>query len=366
MAEQRKSVEALLNEAQETIDGIIRKKFRVTLNPDDGRYENQNAIELRQEVFTLLLEKLLAEEHQPEAERIRSVRDYAAVLTYHRCAQLRRTQNKGWHSLKNKVRYFIGKRDGYALWEDQNGELFCGFVSQRNRQVSRELSARQEKFYEAPGQALPPHLLSKDLRNLRDTDWEVLLDGLFNYLESPVELDELVTLIADAFGIQDEVQRAEKRAGEDGAEPLPLDPADPKLTPEEEAIQRQYLEKLWQEIGKLGRNERIVYLLNFRDADGDIELFVWRGIAGIEQIADALCLSDEHFARAWQALPLDEATRKAAQTMTDYYTKFSVLYVYIPLEDLLIAKLLGGERQQVINLRKGARRRLAKYLEPLR
>jgi hypothetical protein len=279
---------------------------------------------------------------------------------------LRRSQNKGWHSLKNKVRYFIGKRSSYAVWEDANGELFCGFVSQKNRPPARDLAARLEKFYEDPRHTLPPQLISKDLRNLKDTDWEALLDSLFKYLESAVELDELVSIIADAFGVQDDIQRSERRTDEEGVEQPPLDPPDTGLTPEGEAIQRQYLEKLWQEIGKLGRHERLVYLLNFRDADGDIELFIWKGIAGIEQIGEVLNITDEQFARVWEALPLAAETRVEVQTTNHYHTKFAVLYVYIPLEDLLIAKLLGGERQQVINLRKGARRKLAKFLEPLR
>jgi hypothetical protein len=103
-------------------------------------------------------------------------------------------------------------------------------------------------------------------------------------------------------------------------------------------------------------------LLNFRDADGDIQLFVWHGIAGIEQLGDLLKITDEQFARVWNELPLDDEIREQVQTTNDYYTKFAALYAHIPLEDLIIAKLLGGERQQVINLRKGARERLAKYL----
>ncbi len=361
MAEQRKSVEALLEDAQETIEGIIRKKFRVTLTLSDGRYENQNAIELRQEVFTLLLEKLIEQESHPESERIRSVRDYAAVLTYHRCAQLRRSQNKGWHSLKNKVRYFIGKRSSYLVWEDENGDLMCGLRSQKNRKPARELSARLEKFYEDPRHILPPHLISKDLRNLKDNDWEELLESTFKHLDSAVELDELVSLIADAYRVQDELQPIDPR--QDEAAPPPLDPPDENLTPEAEVSQRQFLKKLWQAIGELKPNQRIAYLLNFRDADGDIQLFVWHGIAGIEQLGDLLNISNEQFERVWNELPLDQETRAQVQATSDYYVKFAALYCHIPLEDLLIAKLLGGERQQIINLRKGARERLAKTLQ---
>jgi DNA-binding CsgD family transcriptional regulator len=76
--------------------------------------------------------------------------------------------------------------------------------------------------------------------------------------------------------------------------------------------------------------------LNLRDQDGyGIDLFPYRGIASIRQIADALEISIEEFARMWNELPLDDAT---------------------------IADRLGITRQQVINLRKAARERLARNM----
>ncbi|MEW6126211.1 MAG: hypothetical protein AB1757_04040 [Acidobacteriota bacterium] len=362
MAEQRKSVEALLEDAKETIEGIIRKKFRVSLSPSDGRYENQNALELCQEVYTLLFERLVEQEHNPTAEPIRSIRDYAAVLTYHRCAELRRAQNKQWHSLKNKVRYFLGKRPEYAVWSNDTGEWLCGFVSQKNRPPSRELAVKLEALNQHTPTILPAHLISKDLRNLKDADWQELIETIFKHLDSAVEVDDIVSAIADIFGVQDDLPLSESAFDNEEPGRPPIDPKDEGLTPEETLSQRQFLEKLWQQIVELRPNQRIAYLLNFRDADGDIQLFTWNGIVSLEQIGALLNLTDEQFERAWQALPLDEATRALLRTTTEYHTKFAALFAHIPLEDLLIARMLGGERQQVINLRKCARERLAKYL----
>ena len=59
------------------------------------------------------------------------------------------------------------------------------------------------------------------------------------------------------------------------------------------------------------------------------------GIASIRQIAEAVAIPAEEFARLWNDLPLDDAA---------------------------LALRLGVTRQQVINLRKSARARLARRM----
>ena len=79
-------------------------------------------------------------------------------------------------------------------------------------------------------------------------------------------------------------------------------------------------------------------MLNLRDAGGCgcITLFPATGVATLHQLADALGMSADSFARLWNDLPL---------------------------EDARIAELLGLTRQQVINARKSGRERLARRLK---
>ena len=66
------------------------------------------------------------------------------------------------------------------------------------------------------------------------------------------------------------------------------------------------------------------------------ELLPATGVATIRQIAETLEITDSRFAEMWPRLPLDDAA---------------------------IAGLLNLTRQQVINLRKSARERLARRLK---
>jgi DNA-directed RNA polymerase specialized sigma24 family protein len=100
---------------------------------------------------------------------------------------------------------------------------------------------------------------------------------------------------------------------------------------------RSRLRAVWREIGQLPARQVAALLLNLRDerGRGAIALLPLTGTAGMRQIAAVLDMTAERFAEIWQRLPIDDAA---------------------------IATLLGTTRQQVINLRKSARKRLARRL----
>jgi hypothetical protein len=81
----------------------------------------------------------------------------------------------------------------------------------------------------------------------------------------------------------------------------------------------------------------VALLLNLRDDHGAdlLSLLTLSGIARLHQIATALEMDARDLARLWKDLPL---------------------------EDAVLAQRLGLTRQQVINLRKCARERLARRL----
>ena len=102
--------------------------------------------------------------------------------------------------------------------------------------------------------------------------------------------------------------------------------------------QRRYLQELWRELVALPLRQRTALLLNLRDAHGGnaLALLPAAGVASLRRVADVLELPAEAFAVLWPRLPLDDDG---------------------------IAVRLGVQRQQVINLRKSARERLARRLK---
>ena len=98
------------------------------------------------------------------------------------------------------------------------------------------------------------------------------------------------------------------------------------------------LETLWREVIALPVNQRVALLMNLRDPDGGAALHAIpaTGVATRAQLAGLLDLTARDLDELWDELPLD---------------------------DLTIGRRLGMTRQQVINLRKSARARLARRME---
>src|SRR2546430_15551930 len=83
-------------------------------------------------------------------------------------------------------------------------------------------------------------------------------------------------------------------------------------------IMGEFLKRLWAEICQLKPGHRFAYLLNFTDADGEIELFSWYGIATIDQIGKILEISDKQFESLWRELPLDDDARQIVKGLKTY------------------------------------------------
>jgi DNA-directed RNA polymerase specialized sigma24 family protein len=147
------------------------------------------------------------------------------------------------------------------------------------------------------------------------------VEAIFRHAGKPLRLETLVELTAELWQITDR--------------PEPVPSEEPPPSPLAAMENRQFLEALWSEIRELRPLQRAALLLNLRDADGAnaTALLVTLGIATIEEIAAAMSLAPERLKELWDELPLD---------------------------DLTIASMLGVTRQQVINLRRAARERLAR------
>jgi RNA polymerase sigma factor (sigma-70 family) len=131
-----------------------------------------------------------------------------------------------------------------------------------------------------------------------------------------------------------ETERLDARQGEDDPLVRLPDPAPDAATALE---RRTYLSRLWEEIQRLPARQAAALILNLRDEQrrDAVALLPLTGVATMREIARAIDMPAERFAGIWNRLPL---------------------------EDAAIAELLGVTRQQVINLRKSARERLARRM----
>lgn len=308
------------------IKGIIRYKLHLSSHRADGRAE---ADDVYQEALVQLLAELQQLRARPAEHPITDLRGMAAVIAHRTCSRWMRRQFPERHALKNRLHYLLTRQRGLGLWQDEERKLVAGFSAWEGR---KKAVPAERLGHLSGGGGLPAHL--RALKSGKPQELGDVLAAIFNHLGGPVEFDELVGAVAALLGVRD--QPLESLADDEDA--AALLPATSDSDPAWRTEKRIFLQRLWEELQQLPRNQRAALLLNLRDSGGGscITLLPATGIASLRQLAAALEMSAEDFAGLWNELPLEDAS---------------------------IAELLGLTRQQVINARKSGRERLARRLK---
>jgi hypothetical protein len=304
------------------INGIIRSKLHAADAVDD-RLRWQDADDVYGEVVAQLLTRLRELKSSPSDATIESFPNYVAVTTYNACHHhLRRKYPQRWR-LKNRLRYLLTHQPELGLWEAADGTWLCGFAEFREQEKVRPVAAG----------ALHKLLSTNSADDIPRSGLTDLVFAILKLIKEPVELDALVNTVAELQGIKD----LPLVTNDEHEESTHVSDSHTQLTTEVE--RRSYLQRIWSEILNLPTGQRVALLLNLRDLhEGVIILLPVTGVATIRQIAEAVAMPAEEFAKLWNDLPIDDSA---------------------------IAIRLGVTRQQVINLRKSARARLARRMRAL-
>jgi hypothetical protein len=302
--------ERLLADLMTTVvEPVARRVCRARLRGEMA----QDADDVAASVVLNVLGRLQA--LRPQAAPIADFAAYVAAAAANGCRDHARARHPERWRLKARIRYVLAHQPGLAAWTE-GGETWCGFA------------AWQDAGRRAPAAALDR--LRHDASARRgDEPLPDTLAAVFDRVGGALLLDELVHAVARLLGIAD-VRLVEVEE----ADALRAAPVADALAQHDE---RAALRALWSEIRQLPPRQRAALLLNLRDAEerDAIALFPMTGAASLREIAVALEMSAERLAALWPRLPLPDAE---------------------------IALLLGLTRQQVINLRKCARERLARRL----
>ena len=304
------------------IKGVIRFKLRLSSYSATQRAE---ADDIYQEVLLQLLGQLQKFRRLPDAHPISDLRGMAAVIAHRTCARWMRRQFPERHALKNRLHYLVTRQRGFALWPNNEGQLVAGFAVWQTEK--RDDSRHALEVESLPAHIRPPK--GAKAQEIADT-----IAAIFNHVQHPIEFDELVSAVASLLGISD--QPLESLAEDEDSVASVPDVSEPDAAWRIE--KRMFLQRLWQELEQLPRNQRAALLLNLKETSGFgcITLFPATGVATLRQLAQAVEMTAESFAELWNELPL---------------------------EDARIAELLGLTRQQVINARKSGRERLTRRLK---
>ncbi len=310
-----------------------------------------------QETARLLIRQLWDMKADPGGKVISNYIHYVRVVASHVAKGQLRDEHPQRRSLADALRYVLRSKAPFALWENEFQERLCGLAAWRDQPTTFTRSERLMQLLDCPHLLDDVALSGRDAKSLSHAE---LLARIFNWVGHPIRFNELIRIVYDLKRIEEFTPIVE--ADEQEARPLSELLPDAGRRPDEEAEWREFLHRLWAEIEQLPPLQRIAYLLNFTAADGQLELFWIYGVATIRRVGSALQLTEEHFTRVWTDLQLSEGERHLAESLEGYDERFGLLWQHLPLTDATIARMLGTERQKVINLRKAAGDRLSRRM----
>lgn len=284
----------------EHADPVIRRGLRHRFGPA----QSPEIEDIRSSVIVRLLNRLERVD-DPEADHIASFADYVAMVTYNTIDDYARRRNPQRTLLANRVRYVLTHDSRFSLWR-RDRDLVCGFAEWNGQRA-------QTQTFET-----------------HDVDERALaysLERAFRRAGVPADFHDVVQALATATGLNETTTPV-----------MDVDLVDATPSAYEQLASREAADALWGEIQQLPVRQRVALLLGARDVAGQsaVAMFPAANVATIEQIAAVLEIARDELAALWPDLPLDDNT---------------------------IAARLGGSRQQIINLRKSARDRLARRLK---
>ena len=339
----------LTEHADPVVSRILKFKSSNARRASKRADEEARIEDIRGEVMLQLVLRLRSFRAQHHTRPISDFNAYVAVTTYNAYDRHISRLYPQRRRLKNGLRYLLTHRDGLAFWQTREGAWVGGFARWHVGEGSPAATDAGGADVSAPGYVRQlrddPRAFAGDANKSRD--WHdrkrayELLSAIFEWAKAPVEIDLLTSVVAFWWGVKDEVIDLDggRGAGERGDDDyVGVHVADNQPAATIELERRIYLKRLWEEIADLPPRQRAALLLNFRDEGGRgiVDLWIIVGVATPEALAEALSLDLRAFAELWKELPLD---------------------------DNRIAAYLGLTRQQVINLRKSARERLARRVK---
>ena len=239
---------------------VIRKITRLKLRThSSGGSELQDEEDIRSDVILQLLGSLRELRNRASAS-IQNFTAYVAGITYNSCNKFLRFKYPARWRLKNRLRYLLNSRPGFALWEDAHKDWVCGLSSWSTGTGAHDSTHETPLNLDNFLQSLPQ---GKSISQMKP---EEVVHALLCWRQRPLPLEELVKATAELWDIHEQraitVQSSQEDEGANICDLLP----DPSVDIFSQVERRLFLERVWKEICELPLRQRTALLLNLRDA----------------------------------------------------------------------------------------------------
>jgi RNA polymerase sigma factor (sigma-70 family) len=288
----------------------LRQRLGFSIDRKGTNPHNPDAQDLYQETMIRIVQALNDLRRSSESGGIGDFRKYVSKVTANVCRDYLRARSPARRRLKDNIRLVLTRHPDFALWQAK-GDYLCGLsVWRENSSSPRTLEGwtKPEKIEEFRSSTYARE-------NPSQLPLPKILSDLFEWTGKPLELDNVVTIIAALMNVRDQSHEVFDEQSEAYFE-VPV--ARETVNAQSRVEEKELLQQLWDVVKNLPAPQRDAYCFLFHDERGwDLfSLLIESQIVSYLQLAHALNRSPQEINRLRSQMPMDGPTAAAELNVT--------------------------------------------------
>jgi RNA polymerase sigma factor (sigma-70 family) len=294
--------ELLMVHAAPVVRQALRRRLGFYVDQRGINPHNQEAEDLYQEAMTKIVQAL-HDLRTPSAKTdIKNLKQYVGRIASNACNDVLRTKSPARARLKNNLRFLLTNHRDFAVWK-MEAETLSGFAAWRD--TSKSLSSQKELF-DIDERLLNFRSTRFGPQNIKQVPLTRIVAELFQWIGSPMELDELVNLVARLLDVKDlPVESIDEHTLAYVEARIVSNTLNSSSRLEEQAL----LRSLWQAMRELSAEQRDVFFLGFEDQSGRdlFTVLLEAEVVTFRELAKELDRSSDSIVGLWSKMPMDDA-----------------------------------------------------------
>lgn len=221
---------------------MLRQRLNFYVDHTGANPDNPEAEDLYQDIVAKLVERLNEAKADPDRKEIRDFRQYVTRVAVNACNDYLRGKSPARSRLKNNLRDLLDRHPDFLQWKGAADETLCGFTAWRIRKYHYD-SIEKIRLLEDKPEVFIREKFPRE--NLPQVPLTRLVAEVFDWIGSPVNIENLVSAIASLQGVRD--QNTESLDDEKVSWQERLIDSTVRCDTRIEA--REMLARLWEEIG---------------------------------------------------------------------------------------------------------------------
>ena len=285
----------LLTEAVPLIRQILRRKLAFHVSADGHNPTNHDAEDLFQEIVTRIVQTLRTLATSDPPSEIENFHQYVARIATNACVDVVRARSPARTRLKNNLRFLLTHNKSFAVWKIDE-VLYAGFDSWRHSPESGSADIRTIDPKEAAVS------FRNEYRYLKNPPISKLVAQILTWLGSPVELERLVSLVAELTNVKDQPVESLDEITQNHQIDLSF------VFVGTSALEAaELLERLWHCLHGLTLDQRKVFAFGFEHSEGQdlFTLLIQTKVVTLGKLAAQFAMTPAELAELWPSLPMD-------------------------------------------------------------